>query len=72
MNPKLTKLLNVPLDSKMDGSSLKGIELHPNDQVHGLWDVAVKYGQWSDIIPVMKIQDVQKRDQLQQILQLFS
>ena len=69
MNPKLTKLLNVPLDSKMDGSSLKGIELHPNDQVHGLWDVAVKYGQWSDIIPVMKIQDVEKRDQLQQILQ---
>jgi hypothetical protein len=50
-------------------SSLKNVSLSVNDQVHGIWDATIKFGQWSDLLLVMRAQDINRRKELQDILQ---
>ena len=41
-----------------------------DDQVHGLWDATVKFGQWSDLLMVMRVKDIEKRKEMQKKLQM--
>ena len=66
-NKKVAKLMK--LDSSIASGDLKGVMLTTDDKVHVLWDVSVKFGQWSDLLMVMRIKDVEQRNELQKRLQ---
>ena len=67
-NSRLADLFDVQ-SMAMEASVLENIDLSQGDQVHGIWDATIKFGQWSDLLLVMRVQDVEKRKQLQQMLQ---
>ena len=67
MDTKVAEFLKI---QKADvATSLKGVKLTVDEQVHGIWDATVKFGQWSDFLLLMRIQDVERRKELQSILQ---
>ena len=67
MSTKMVKFLKI--ETSCMASSLKSVKISVKEKVHGLWDTTINFGQWSDYLLVLRIQDVKRRSELQQILQ---
>ena len=69
MNKKVAEFLKI--QSSCMANSLKSVELSVKDQVHGVWDATIKFGQWSDMLLIMRVQDIERRKELQNILHKY-
>ena len=68
MNKRVAEYMKIETIRKL--ADLKGIMPAVDDQVHGIWDATVKFGQWSDILMVMRVKDIEQRKEMQKLLQI--
>ena len=70
MSRKMTEFLKLESTTSTI-NSLQNMSLSVDDQVYGIWDVTIKFGQWPDLLIVMRAEDIKRRNELQDILQEY-